>query len=105
MIELDMSNVWGELSLPQLLETEKEVFEAHRLLAEGKGPGNDFIGWLDLPVMEDTAEMIRIKQAAERIRQDSDVLVVIGIGGSYLGPRAAIELLCGQNHNLKNSDP
>ncbi|MBE6932148.1 MAG: glucose-6-phosphate isomerase [Ruminococcaceae bacterium] len=105
MIELDMSNVWGELSLPQLLETEKEVFAAHQLLAEGKGPGNDFIGWLDLPVMEDTAEMIRIKQAAERIRQDSDVLVVIGIGGSYLGPRAAIELLRGQNHNLKNSDP
>ena len=105
MIELDMSNVWGELSLPQLLETEQEVFEAHRLLAEGKGAGNDFIGWLELPVMEDTAEMVRIKQAADRIRQNSDVLVVIGIGGSYLGPRAAIELLKGQNHNLKNSDP
>ena len=105
MIELDMSNVWGELSLPQLLETEKEVFAAHQILAEGKGPGNDFIGWLDLPVMEDTAEMVRIKQAAERIRHDSDVLVVIGIGGSYLGPRAAIELLRGQNHNLKKTDP
>ena len=105
MIELDMSNVWGELSLPQLLETEQEVFRAHKLLAEGKGPGNDYIGWLELPVMEDTAEMVRIKQAADRIRQNSDVLVVIGIGGSYLGPRAAIELLKGQNHNLKNSDP
>ena len=105
MIVLDMSNVWGELSLPQLLETEQEVFNAHQLLAEGKGPGNDFIGWLELPVMEDTAEMVRIKQAADRIRQNSDVLVVIGIGGSYLGPRAAIELLKGQNHNLKNSDP
>ena len=105
MIELDMSNVWGELSLPQLLETEQEVFNAHKLLAEGKGPGNDYIGWLELPVMEDTAEMVRIKQAADRIRQNSDVLVVIGIGGSYLGPRAAIELLKGQNHNLKNSDP
>ena len=105
MIVLDMSNVWGELSLPQLLETEQEVFNAHKLLAEGKGPGNDFIGWLELPVMEDTAEMVRIKQAADRIRQNSDVLVVIGIGGSYLGPRAAIELLKGQNHNLKNSDP
>jgi glucose-6-phosphate isomerase len=105
MIELDMSNVWGELSLPQLLETEQEVFNAHKLLAEGKGAGNDFIGWLELPVMEDTAEMVRIKQAADRIRQNSDVLVVIGIGGSYLGPRAAIELLKGQNHNLKNSDP
>ena len=105
MIELDMSNVWGEISLPQLLEVEQEVFAAHKTLAEGRGPGNDFIGWLDLPVMEDTAEMTRIKQAAERIRSDSDVLVVIGIGGSYLGPRAAIELLRGQNHNLRSGDP
>ncbi len=105
MIELDMSNVWGELSLSQLLETEQEVFHAHQLLAEGKGPGNDFIGWLELPVMQDTPEMVRIKQAAQRIRQTSDVLVVIGIGGSYLGPRSAIELLRGQNHNLKNDDP
>ena len=105
MIELDMSNVWGELTLPQLLETEQEVFNAHKLLAEGKGPGNDFIGWLELPVAEPTAEMMRIQRAAERIRENSDVLVVIGIGGSYLGPRAAIELLKGQNHNLKNDDP
>ena len=105
MIELDMSNVWGELTLPQLLETEQEVFNAHKLLAEGKGPGNDFIGWLELPVAEPTAEMVRIQRAAERIRENSDVLVVIGIGGSYLGPRAAIELLKGQNHNLKNDDP
>ena len=105
MIELDMSNVWGEFSLPQLLETEQEVFAAHKLLAEGKGPGNDFIGWLELPTAEDTAEMVRIKRAAERIRENSDVLVVIGIGGSYLGPRAAIELLKGQNHNLMNDDP
>ena len=105
MIELDMSNVWGEFSLPQLLETEQEVFAAHKLLAEGKGPGNDYIGWLELPTAEDTAEMVRIKRAAERIRENSDVLVVIGIGGSYLGPRAAIELLKGQNHNLMNDDP
>ena len=105
MITLDMSNVWGELSLPELLEREKEVFAAHQLLAEGKGAGNDYIGWLDLPVYEDTEEMKRIKLAAQRIREDSDVLVVVGIGGSYLGPRAAIELLRGQNHNLKVDDP
>ncbi len=105
MIELDMSNVWGTITLQQLLETEKEVFAAHQILASGKGPGNDFIGWLELPVMEDTPEMVRIKQAAQRIRQNSDVLVVVGIGGSYLGSRAAIELLRGQNHNLKNDEP
>ena len=99
MIELDMSNVWGEISLPQLLEVEQEVFAAHKTLAEGRGPGNDFIGWLDLPVMEDTAEMTRIKQAAERIRSDSDVLVVIGIGGSYLGARAAVEFVRSARYN------
>ena len=67
--------------------------------------GNDFLGWLELPTFEETEELQRIRRAAERIRADSDVFVVVGIGGSYLGPRAAIELVKGQNHNLKDSDP
>ena len=100
MIKVDISNVWGELSLPDLLAMEKEVFAAHKTLAEGTGAGNDFLGWLNLPVSEPTEEMIRIQKAAEQIRSDSDVFVVIGIGGSYLGPRAAIELLQGPNHNI-----
>ena len=100
MIKVDISNVWGEVSLPDLLAMEKEVFAAHKTLAEGTGAGNDFLGWLDLPVNEATEEMIRIQKAAEQIRSDSDVFVVIGIGGSYLGPRAAIELLQGPNHNI-----
>ncbi len=100
MIKVDISNVWGEVSLPDLLAMEKEVFAAHKTLAEGTGAGNDFLGWLDLPVNEPTEEMIRIQKAAEQIRSDSDVFVVIGIGGSYLGPRAAIELLQGPNHNI-----
>ncbi len=100
MIKVDISNVWGELSLPDLLAMEKEVFAAHKTLAEGTGAGNDFLGWLNLPVTEPTEEMIRIQKAAEQIRSDSDVFVVIGIGGSYLGPRAAIELLQGPNHNI-----
>ena len=100
MIKVDISNVWGELSLPELLASEKEVFDAHMTLTDGSGEGNDFLGWLNLPVSEETEEIRRIRAAAKEIRENSDVFVVIGIGGSYLGPRAAIELLQGCNHNV-----
>ena len=100
MITVDISNIWGDLSLPELLSAEKEVFDAHMLLTEKNGPGCDFLGWLDLPVEEETEEIARIRAAAKNIRETSDVFVVIGIGGSYLGPRAAIELLQGQNRNI-----
>ena len=100
MIKVDISNVWGEVSLPDLLALEKEVFDAHNTLTEASGEGNDFLGWLNLPVAQPTEEMRRISAAAQRIRETSDVFVVIGIGGSYLGPRAAIELLQGPNHNM-----
>ncbi len=100
MIKVDISNVWGEISLPDLLSVEKEVFDAHMTLTDGSGEGSDFLGWLDLPVEKPTEEIRRIQAAADQIRSDSDVFVVIGIGGSYLGPRAAIELLQGCNYNL-----
>ena len=100
MIKVDISNVWGEISLPDLLAAEKEVFDAHMTLTEKTGDGNDFLGWLDLPTAEETDEIRRIRAAAKRIRETSDVFVVIGIGGSYLGPRAAIELMQGPNHNI-----
>ena len=100
MIKVDISNIWGELSLPDLLQTEKEVFAAHMLLTDRSGPGNDFLGWLDLPTEQETDEIRRIRAAAKTIRENSDVFVVIGIGGSYLGPRAAIELIQGANHNI-----
>ena len=100
MIKVDISNVWGQVSLPDLLALEKEVFDAHMTLSERNGPGNDFLGWLDLPVREATEEITRIQKAAEKIRSESEVCVVVGIGGSYLGPRAAIELLQGPNHNI-----
>ena len=105
MINVDISNVWGELSLNDLLGLEKEVFSAHKTLIERKGPGSDYLGWLDLPCFEATDEMRRIVSAAKRIREHSEVFVVVGIGGSYLGPRAAIELVKGQNHNLRGRDP
>ena len=100
MIKVDISNVWGQVSLPDLLALEKEVFDAHMTLSERTGAGNDFLGWLDLPVREPTEEIKRIQKAAEKIRSESEVCVVVGIGGSYLGPRAAIELLQGPNHNI-----
>ena len=100
MIKVDISNVWGEASLSDLLALEAEVAAAHNTVVDGTGAGNDFLGWLNLPVTEPTEEMVRIMDAAKRIRESSDVLVVIGIGGSYLGPRAAIELLQGANHNI-----
>ena len=100
MIKVDISNVWGQLSLPDLLAAEKEIFDAHMTLSERNGAGSDFLGWLDLPVQEQTEEISRIRAAAKQIRETSDVFVVIGIGGSYLGPRAAIELMQGCNHNI-----
>ena len=100
MIKVDISNVWGQVSLPDLLAVEHEIAAAHNTLAQGTGEGNDFLGWLKLPVAKETDEMRRIRAAADQIRANSDVFIVVGIGGSYLGPRAAIELLQGCNHNI-----
>ena len=100
MIEVDISNIWGEVSLPDLLATEKEIFDAHMKLTDRNGEGSDFLGWLDLPTAEETGEIRRIRSAARHIRETSDVFVVVGIGGSYLGPRAGIELLQGCNRNI-----
>ena len=76
-----------------------QVAAAHTAIEEKSGLGNDFLGWVDLPVNYDKEEFARIKKAAEKIKSDTDVLLVIGIGGSYLGARAAIEFLKGQNYN------
>lgn len=100
MIKVDISNVWGQVSLPDLLNMEKEVAQAHRLLADGGGAGSDYRGWLDLPTRELTEDVLRIRNAAQKIRLESEVMVVIGVGGSYLGARAAIEMLQGPNRNL-----
>ena len=101
MIKVDISNVWGELSLRDLLSIEAEISAAHMTVSERSGAGNEYLGWLDLPDRAPTAEHIRLLAAANQIRENSDALVVIGIGGSYLGARAAIELLQGPNRNLR----
>ncbi|MCQ2485689.1 MAG: glucose-6-phosphate isomerase [Clostridia bacterium] len=77
-----------------------EVEAAHEALNNGTGKGNDFLGWLSLPRDYDKAEFAEIKKAAKKIQKDSEVLVVVGIGGSYLGARAAIEFIKSQNYNL-----
>lgn len=87
---------WGAL--------QKQVSAAHEALHSGTGLGNDFLGWLSLPTDYDKAEFARIQAAAERIRQDTDIFIVIGIGGSYLGARAAIEFLKSPLYNAKKKD-
>ena len=69
------------------------------MLENKTAAGNDFLGWVDLPNDYDKEEFARIQQAAQKIQKSSDVLVVIGIGGSYLGARAAIEFIRGQQYN------
>ena len=78
---------------------KKRAEAAKKVLLDGSGAGADFRGWIDLPVDYDKEEFARIEKAAAKIREDSDVLFVIGIGGSYLGARAANEFL---NHNFYN---
>lgn len=101
-IRFDYSNALSFFGEHELEQMSALVEVCHRVLHEGTGAGNDFLGWIDLPVNYDKEEFARIKKAAEKIKNDSDVLLVIGIGGSYLGARAAIEML---NHSFYNVLP
>ena len=92
-ISFDSSNLTKFVHDNELGEMQAMVTAADKELREGTGAGNDFRGWLNLPTDYDKEEFARIKTAAKKIQDDSDVLVVIGIGGSYLGARAAIEFL------------
>ena len=83
---------------------QQQVIAAHDVLHSGSGLGSDFLGWMDLPVNYDKEEFARIKAAAARIRQDTDIFIAIGIGGSYLGARAAIEFLKSPLYNVKKKD-
>ncbi|MEW9054142.1 MAG: glucose-6-phosphate isomerase [Neobacillus sp.] len=94
-------------ALPFMKKSEVEglsefVKVSHEMLHEKKGSGSDFLGWVDLPLAYDKEEFARIKQAAKRIQDQSDALIVIGIGGSYLGARSAIESLSHTFHNQIN---
>ncbi len=104
--KLNIKHLKGFVSEHELDGIASQVTAAHKLLTEKSGQGNDFLGWTDLPKNYDKEEFERIKAAAKKIQSDSDVLVVIGIGGSYLGARAAIELLRSPFYNnLKKDTP
>ena len=92
MLKLDLSNLEGVVSQAQIDAMAPEVEAAHAKLYDCAAPGSDFVGWVRLPEDYDKDEFARIQKAAAKIRKDSQVLVVIGIGGSYLGARAALEV-------------
>ncbi len=99
-VTYDYSKALGFVSEDEIELIRTQTEAAKELLVSKKGAGSDFLGWVDLPVDYDKDEFARIKKAAEKIRKDSEVLLVVGIGGSYLGARAAIEFL---RHNFFNS--
>ena len=103
-LTFDLSKTAPMLEEHEIMYMSEYVKTAHDMLHNKTGAGNDFLGWVDLPVNYDKAEFERIKKAAEKIKSDSDVLIVIGIGGSYLGARAAIEMLTSNFHNALDSD-
>lgn len=93
-LNFNFSNVVDKFVREEELDhIQSQVTLADKELREGTGPGNDFLGWIDLPENYDKDEYVRIKEAAEKIRSNSKALIVIGIGGSYLGSRAAIDFL------------
>jgi glucose-6-phosphate isomerase len=99
MITLNTTNLLPFIGEDQIERMGPQVAAAHEMLHHMTGPGSEFLGWLNLPVSYDKDEFSRIRKAAAKIRKDSDVLLVIGIGGSYLGARAVIELL---SHSFSN---
>ena len=99
-VVFDYSKATGFISAEEMANFKKTVMTAKETLLSKEGAGNDYLGWIDLPVDYDKDEFARIKKAAEKIKSDSDVLLVIGIGGSYLGSRAAIEMC---SHTFRNS--
>lgn len=98
-ITFDYSNALSFMQKHEVDYLCEFVKTAHEMLHEKKGPGSDYLGWVDLPHNYDKKEFARIIAASERIRSNSDALIVIGIGGSYLGARAAIEALSHTFHN------
>ena len=100
-IKLKLSGIENFVRNEEYAKIQPAVKMASDLLYSGKGAGNDYIGWVDLPNNYDKDEFERIKKAAKKIQSNSEVLIVIGIGGSYLGGRAALEFVNGVNFNKK----
>ncbi|MBO8137451.1 MAG: glucose-6-phosphate isomerase [Desulfotomaculum sp.] len=103
-LQFDYSKALNFVKEHELLFLEPEIKLAHELLHSRKGPGSDYAGWLDWPLNYDREEFARIKEAAGRIKNQCDALVVLGIGGSYIGARAAVEMLGHSFRNLVSSE-
>ena len=103
-VKINTRYLEGLLPEREIEALQPQITSAHDLLHGGKGLGSEFTGWLNLPVDYDKEEFARIQAAAARIKEDTDIFVVIGIGGSYLGARAAIEFLKSSNYNFKKKD-
>lgn len=104
MLKVDLSKLQGFMNAHEIEYLDPLVRTAHGMLHDKTGPGSDFLGWVDLPVNYDKDEFQRVKKAAEKIKKDSDVLIVIGIGGSYLGAKAAIEMMSHTFYNTLSKD-
>ena len=103
-VTFDYSKAKSFVAENEVKYMSKIAADAKDLLVSKQGAGNDFLGWIDLPVDYDKEEFARIKEAAEKIKNDSEVLLVIGIGGSYLGARAAIEFLRHSFYNIVSKE-
>ncbi len=104
MVNVDISSIYNAVPQETVAAMEPRLNAAYDTLFSGSGAGNDFLGWLHLPENYDREEFSRIQKAAQKIQSDSEVLVVIGIGGSYLGARAVVDLIKSPNYNLKKKD-
>jgi glucose-6-phosphate isomerase len=104
MLHIDLSAISSFVSQETMDAMAPRVAAAHETLSQGTGAGNDYIGWVNLPRDYDKEEFARIQAAARKIQSDSQALVVIGIGGSYLGARAVVDLLKSPNYNLKKKN-
>ncbi|MBE7022503.1 MAG: glucose-6-phosphate isomerase [Ruminococcaceae bacterium] len=100
-ITLDYSKAALAVRQEEIDNMAGQIQDAHNTLTNKTGAGNDFLGWVDLPTAYDKEEFLRIKKAAEKIRKTADVLIVIGIGGSYLGAKAAIDLFTDSFYNYQ----
>ena len=103
-VTFDYSKAAPFISEHEVEYMKKLTLDAKELLVSKEGAGNDFLGWIDLPEDYDKEEFARIQKAAQKIQSDSDVLLVIGIGGSYLGARAAIEFLRHSFYNMVSKE-
>ena len=104
MLDVKLFHMRSFLPMPYEAALAPRLKRAHEMLQAGNGLGGEFTGWVHLPRDYDKAEFDRIQAAAAKIRSDSKALVVIGIGGSYLGARGVIDCLCSPNYNLKKKD-